>query len=168
MFLKTIGDAKLLNTKNELFVLRDAPHDTCLRLAETMVKYLLADVANEEKTLLTKSHVEWVMQILGRAFRLPIQHKSEKVISGAISLYRKWMHLPTAPIPIQQESLYFTKKMCCHLSFVFENRNISANSSEFQVHVSLCQRVLGIYSKSARTPPPAISEIDWNEFLCRI
>ena len=58
--------------------------------------------------------------------------------------------------------------MCCHLSFVFENRNISANSSEFQVHVSLCQRVLGIYSKSARSPPPSISEIDWNEFLCRI
>ncbi len=172
MFLKTIGDAKLLDT-NELFVLKDAPHETCLRLADTMVKYLLADVANEEKTCLTESHCEWVMQILGRAFRLPIKQTSEKVLSGAISLYRKWMHLPTAPQPIQQirnttHTLILTQKMCCHLSFVFENRNISANSSEFQVHVSLCQRVLGIYSKSARTPPPEISEIDWNEFLCRI
>lgn len=58
--------------------------------------------------------------------------------------------------------------MCCHLSFVFENRNISASSPEFQMHVSFCQRVLGIYSKSARSPPPHISEVNWNEFLCRI
>ena len=119
MFLKTIGDAQLLDT-DELFVLRDAPHNTCLRLAETMVQYLSADVINEEKTLLTKSHVEWVMQIFGRAFSLPIQGRSEKVISGAISLYRKWMHLPTAPKPIQKEALYFTKvKMC----FVFNSVN---------------------------------------------
>ena len=109
MFLRTIGDAHLLDT-NELFVLRDAPDDTCLRLADTMVKYLSADVANEEKTLLSKSHIEWVMQIFGRPFSLPIQQgRSEKVISGAISLYKKWMHLPTAPIPIQKDALYFTK-----------------------------------------------------------
>ena len=108
MFLKTIGDASLLDT-NELFVLRDAPDDTCLSLASTMVKYLSAEVANEEKTLLTRPHVEWVMQILGRAFSLPIKSRSEKVISGAIKLYQKWMHLPTAPQPIQKDALFFTK-----------------------------------------------------------
>ncbi len=117
MFLKTIGDASLLDT-DELFVLRDAPDDTCLSLAATMVKYLSADVANEEKTLLTKAHCEWVMQIFGRAFSLPIQQgRSEKVISGAISLYKKWMHLPTAPQPIQKDALYFTK-VCMYLCIV--------------------------------------------------
>ena len=111
MFLKTIGDAKLLDT-DEHFILRDVPDDTCLSLASSMIKYLSVDVANEEKTLLTREHVKWVMQIFGRAFRLPITSRSEKVISGAINLYRKWMHWPTAPRPIQNDSLYFTK-VCC-------------------------------------------------------
>ena len=109
MFLKTIGDASLLDT-DEVFVLKDVPDDTCLSLASAMVKYLSADVANEEKTLSTKANVEWVMQIFGRTFSLPIHSgRSEKVISGAISLYKKWMHLPTAPQPIQKDALYFTK-----------------------------------------------------------
>ena len=109
MFLKTIGDAKLLDT-NELFVLRDVPDDPCLRMADEMVKYFMADTLNEEKTLITEDHIEWVMQIFGRAFKLPIKSdKSIKVLSGAIALYTKWMHLPTAPQPIQKKALYFTK-----------------------------------------------------------
>ena len=108
MFLKTIGDAGLLDT-NELFVLEEAPSQIGLRLAETIVTYLIQDVDNEEKTLKSANHVEWVMQIFGRAFSLPITDRSKKVISDAISLYKKWMHLPTAPKPIQKEPLYFTK-----------------------------------------------------------
>eukprot|EP00484_Ammonia_sp_Unknown_P001143 CAMPEP_0197023226 /NCGR_PEP_ID=MMETSP1384-20130603/3991_1 /TAXON_ID=29189 /ORGANISM="Ammonia sp." /LENGTH=1535 /DNA_ID=CAMNT_0042451417 /DNA_START=138 /DNA_END=4745 /DNA_ORIENTATION=+ len=133
-----------------------------------MVGYLLKDVANEESTLKTREHCEWVMQIFGRCFSLPITNKSRTVISGAITLYKKWMHLPTAPQPIQKEPLYFSKKMCCHLSFVFGDRGISAVTNEFQVHVVICQRVLGIYSKSARAPPPNVTDVEWNEFLARI
>ena len=123
MFLKTIGDASLLDT-DELFVLKDAPDDTCLSLAATMVKYLSSDVSHEEKTLLTREHCEWVMQIFGRAFSLPIHGRSEKVISGAIVLYKKWMHLPTAPQPIQKDALYFTKVSgsCITILFAYSQK----------------------------------------------
>ena len=168
MFLKTIADAKLLSTANELFVLRDAPAPVCLSLAKTMVDYLTADVHNEDITLLSKEHAQFVIQIIGPAFKLPIHSTSAEVIFSAIDLYQKWMNLATAPAPIQQFSQFFTKKMCQQLSLVFQSRRLSPNSNEFAIHVRLCQNVLAIFSKSARAPPHKMTETKWNEFLCRI
>eukprot|EP00485_Elphidium_margaritaceum_P022926 CAMPEP_0202713198 /NCGR_PEP_ID=MMETSP1385-20130828/51456_1 /ASSEMBLY_ACC=CAM_ASM_000861 /TAXON_ID=933848 /ORGANISM="Elphidium margaritaceum" /LENGTH=64 /DNA_ID=CAMNT_0049373477 /DNA_START=33 /DNA_END=223 /DNA_ORIENTATION=+ len=64
MFLRSIGDANLLDT-SELFALRNVPDDYSLRLAQTTVDYFTKSSANQAKTLLSKEHCELFMEIIG-------------------------------------------------------------------------------------------------------
>ena len=171
MYLKSIQELKLLPNDvypSELDVLRDVPWSVGLDLGRTTINHLRSNQRNEDMMLLTKSHVEWVMQIIGHTFKLPINDKTQNTIGGGIKLYEKWMHHELAPAPIQQYPQFFAKRMCCHLSLIFKDRNISRESQDFQLHITLCQRVLAIYSESARCPPNGVIASKWNEFLCRI
>ena len=145
MFLHTIGQAKLLPT-NELYVLKQVPPSATLTLSKTIVDYLNKP-QSEERTLLSKDHVDWILQVLGHTFTLPILSRASNVISDAIDIYKRWMNPKTQPKPIRRHNEYFIKKMCCHLSLIFQKRNIAPTSPDFDIHVKLCQRVLGIYKK---------------------
>ena len=171
MYLRSIQELKLLPADvypPELDVLRDVPPTVGLDLARTTINHLRKQQKNEDMMLLTKQHVEWVMQIIGHTFKLPISTKTQETIGNGIKLYEKWMHHELAPAPIQQYPQYFAKRMCCHLSLIFRDRNIHYESQSFQLHITLCQRVLAIYSESARCPPNGVIASKWNQFLSRI
>ena len=91
--------------------MRDIPARFGLKICETMVEYLY-DRKNEKIMLLTREHVEWVMEILGHSFNLDITNNSAVVLNNAIEIYKRWIvpdNKYSAPKPIIHNSEYFTR-----------------------------------------------------------
>ncbi|ETO27762.1 rap/ran GTPase-activating protein [Reticulomyxa filosa] len=128
-----------------------------------MVSFLMQK-AHEDATLLSKEHVEWVMQITGHAFSLTINESVNRILDNATQIYERCKKKYNKALQKKKKK----RKMCGHLSFVFKTRDITPENPMFAKHVELCRRVLSIYSRSARSPPKAVDITKWNEFLCRV
>ncbi|EQC33062.1 hypothetical protein SDRG_09581 [Saprolegnia diclina VS20] len=164
MFLSWVGKCELLHAPPEAHVLKGF-NESCQRGICSMVIGFLG-AGDEADVLATPTHVKWSMEALGHSFALGMEDAD--VISGATRIYEKWLGLhgdgrPKCMLGQEQE---FIRDLLGHMSLIFEDRDATRGKPELLAkHISLCEKVLDLYSLLGRKRAATLTPTTWDHFL---
>lgn len=161
MILPWIAQLGLLKSNEDKNILRDFPLSVKRVVVSEIVKYVAKKYSEAIKLLTTPAHVNFIMEIIGQSFQLPIQ--DHEVINMAIDIYHKWLFSRERPQPIIEDTQTFIREIFRHFSFLFVQREGQTNSV-LKDHIYLCNRVLDIFLQMGMHGD-MMDETSWNHIL---
>eukprot|EP01135_Chromosphaera_perkinsii_P004404 Nk52_evm7s280 gene=Nk52_evmTU7s280 len=167
MFLDWVAQLSLLNHDPETNVLGAFPLSVRKTIITAVVKFM--EKSSNRQFLSSHSHVNWVMEVVGQGFSLPIQ-EADTIVS-CIELYNEWlqsMFSPNEGIPpciINNPQKYY-RTIFGHYSLLFVPRKDVRNvTNGVGKHVELCRRTLQIIQSVARGCAHDFSSKTWEVLL---
>ncbi|KAL9648269.1 hypothetical protein ABK040_013888 [Willaertia magna] len=165
MLLGWIDELGLIKSDPRKNIIKNFPLEVKRVVISSIVEYFNNQNDSAKNNLTTTAHVEWVMEVIGQAFSMPIvDHVS---IDRAINVYTKWLfEVDQRPFPMQENLQYFIQQIFNHFSLLFEERgeNSSSNVEERKQHIYLCNRVLDIFLQMG-VKGDMLEEDTWNHIL---
>jgi hypothetical protein len=106
MLLPWISDLGLIASNPEKNILKGFPLAVKRTVVSSIVRYFHSQYEHAIVQLTTAAHVNWVMEVIGQSFQLPIE--DHEVINMAIDIYQRWLFTDAdRPIPIKDDLQYF-------------------------------------------------------------
>ncbi|KAF0981277.1 hypothetical protein FDP41_012537 [Naegleria fowleri] len=171
MLLGWIDELGLIHSDPTKNILKSFPLEVKRVVISAITDYFNQQNATAKNFLTTTAHVEWVMEVLGHAFQLPIA--DHQTIDRAINVYNKWLFEEAQrPAPLQENLQYFVQQIFNHFSLLFEERGLdgtlgtggSGSQEEKKHHIHLCNRVLDIFLQMG-VKGDMLEEETWNHIL---
>ncbi|EFC50362.1 rap/ran GTPase-activating protein [Naegleria gruberi] len=167
MLLGWIDELGLIQSDPTKNILKTFPLDVKRVVISSIVDYFNNQNNTAKNGLSTTAHVEWVMEVVGHAFQLPIA--DHQTIDRAINVYNKWLFEENQrPIPLQENLQYFVQQIFNHFSLLFEERGPESGATggqeERKHHIHLCNRVLDIFLQMG-LKGDMLEEVTWNHIL---
>ncbi|KAI0225667.1 hypothetical protein L0F63_007265 [Massospora cicadina] len=171
MVLSQISRLKLL-TEVELVprVLAAFPERVAAGLVRDVTEMLL-DERRESLELSTPTHVEWVMQVVGHGFALPLSHTL--LIESCVVIYSQWlleMHTRPAWFSKGGDVQPFIQQILLSLSQIFDFRPgtgdpCTESADAIQKYVDLSKHVIALYASVGRALGASMSKATWKVLM---
>eukprot|EP01119_Soliformovum_irregulare_P013034 TRINITY_DN3433_c0_g4_i1.p1 TRINITY_DN3433_c0_g4~~TRINITY_DN3433_c0_g4_i1.p1 ORF type:complete len:1246 (+),score=344.03 TRINITY_DN3433_c0_g4_i1:113-3850(+) len=163
MFLSHCGELGLLQTDPNTNILGAFSLGVKKNVTIQIVSFIL-ESTNVKTLLPTDSHVQWVMEVVGQGFQLPLEE--EAVIASCIDLYKRWLleGSESKPVPIAQDTKQiFVQNILKQYSMMFQPRRTDRSLSEMQA--KLCFKVLQIFVNFGRDKGKNLTVETWEIWL---
>ncbi|KAL7718006.1 Ral GTPase-activating protein subunit alpha/beta N-terminal domain-containing protein [Entamoeba marina] len=154
MFLSTAHDLRLLEVDEKSNLYQMFTSKVQFSLASQITKQILNNVDAFNQSILTSSHLDYVLESIGFSFKLPLTES--ETIFHAITVYKHWLFTEQQPQPLRNNLSHYFNTMIKHMSLIFTPR--SATSSQQTLHVSYCNAVLDLFEESLKND--SITDID--------
>ena len=116
MLLPWIDEIGLVPSDINKNILKNFPLPVKRVVVSSIVRYFHSQYQHAISQLSTESHVEWVMEVIGQSFQLPIE--DHEVIGMAIDIYQKWIfNEKDRPVPVNANLQYFIQ-VCAYILIV--------------------------------------------------
>ncbi|KAJ9048954.1 hypothetical protein DSO57_1029428 [Entomophthora muscae] len=178
MLLNRISQLGLLTEVDQLpHVLATFPEKVASGLVRDVTDMLLSSQW-DHNDLVTQTHVDWTMQVVGHGFALPLSNAG--LIESCVVIYSQWLlelHSRPALFSAGGDEQLFIQRILLSLSQVFDFRpgisavaeEPSANSAEsvgaVQRFVDLSKHVISLYASVGRALGPSMSKATWKVLL---
>lgn len=177
MLLSWIDEIELVVSEPNKNILKNFPLSVKRVVVSSIVRYFHSQYQHAISQMTTASHVEWVMEVIGQSFQLPIE--DHEVIGMAIDIYHKWIFNENdRPEPVKANLQYFLQQIFKHFSNIFQNRQTAKSNSKdatnspvaqikpavLKDHILLCNRILDIFLQMG-VHGDMIDETSWNHLL---
>jgi len=169
MLLGWVDELGLIHSDPTKNILKNFPLEVKRVVISSIVDYFNTQNAVAKNFLTTTSHVEWVMEVVGHAFQMPIA--DHQTIDRAINVYNKWLfEADQRPTPVDENLQYFIQQIFNHFSLLFEERGLdsggagTSSQEERKYHIHLCNRVLDIFLQMG-IKGDMLEEETWNHIL---
>lgn len=106
MLLPWINDLGLISSNPNKNILKGFPLAVKRAVISSIVRYFHSQYEHAIAQLTTAAHVNWIMEVIGHSFQLPIEEN--EVINMAIDIYQKWLFNDSdRPAPLRDDLQYF-------------------------------------------------------------
>lgn len=173
MILPWIDEIGLVSSDPTRNILKNFPLSVKRVVVSAVVRHFHSQYQEAIAQLTTENHVEWMMEVIGQSFQLPIE--DHEVINMAIDIYQKWIfNKDERPAPVNGNLQHFLREIFKHLTNIFQSRQVAKSAKEAQQqqtkpsvlkdHIFLCNRVMDIFLQMGANGE-MLDEENWNHLL---
>jgi len=162
MFLEWIAELGFLKPEEGSGLLNEFSVSARALISNNFTEFLLKETT-PISTLSTNAHITLVMECVGQAFNLPMEHAN--VIKSATELYRRWLLEKNRPPPLEVDEQVVFKRIFRHFSLLFVPRTEKETQNYGDVHYELCSTVLEIIQTVGQKVGSRMTVDTWEELL---